>query len=30
EQGIEQEVAQVAKELGADVSLGHEDMWVVL
>ncbi len=30
EQGIGQEVAQVAKELGADVSLGHEDMRVVL
>jgi len=30
EQEIEQEVAQVAKELGADVSLGHEDMRVVL
>ncbi len=30
EQEIEQEVAQVAKELGADVNLGHEDMRVVL
>ncbi len=30
EQEIEQEVAQVAKELEADVNLGHEDMRVVL
>ena len=30
EQEIEQEVAQVARELEADVSLGHEDMKVVL
>jgi len=30
EQQIEEEVAQVAKELGADISLGHEDMRVTL
>jgi hypothetical protein len=30
EQQLSEEVAQVANELGADVSLGHEDMKVVL
>jgi cAMP phosphodiesterase len=30
EQQLREEVAQVAKELGANVSLGHEDMRVVL
>ena len=30
EQQIEEEVAQVAKELGADISLGHEDMKLTL
>ena len=30
EQQIKEEVAQVAKELGADISLGYEDMKVTL
>jgi ribonuclease BN (tRNA processing enzyme) len=30
EQQIEEEVAQVAEELGADISLGYEDMKVTL